>query len=260
MAIPGLNEPDLSNLDNPPLVVAGCQVQYEVSQESDFSNRLIELQKLLEVDYPIVEDLLKASVSFTTGQGAGLGVKGASQKVGAIFKTLDGKSLATVCPEFFAIETFEFRDWDDFVSRLASVTQSIDQLIGPQFFTRVGLRFVDQFEGGPGSTTSNWAEKINESLLGPILDESVGKMIKNCQQLIEFEFDEGLGVFLEHGMSHDAEGVNGNYILDIECFISGREPWESDLLIPLINRIYEGSLQIFQWAVTDGYFQKLKEA
>lgn len=89
-----------------------------------------------------------------------------------LFRSADGHWTVSVKSSAISLETSKYVDFEDFLERLMVVVRSAEPLIDADFFTRVGLRYINKI-GIEDGDPRDW---ISETLLAPFHNDVLGTL------------------------------------------------------------------------------------
>lgn len=153
----------------------------------------------------------------------------------------------TIKKDAVVIETSRYTDYKEMRSRTDEVIKAASGIIDSDFFTRVGMRYINAITTDGDSPLHEW---INPSLVGPVEQQGF-KGVADFAGRLRLETDDG-GCLLQHGLKHKSGGQVGlptlvpDYIIDIDCYRS--EVPLAETLATLDNmrmQVYS----MFQWAI-----------
>lgn len=257
--MPGLQlqAPRTERLQRSPLELVVCQVRHERNLAVADAKRALAVHAGLEEQYPSIDEAANMALNILGGP-AGVSTA-ADQQRGWNFRSTDGNWTVVLMPEFFALETRAYTDWDDFSARLTALVGLVDEVLEPSLEQRLGLRFIDRIAEPKMSTPAEWEGWIDDHLLGPILHQAFGPAIRSIQQVVQFDGGDDVEVILRHGCL--LEGQPGDqawhYLLDHDCSRSRARPFSADAVREGVQGLHELALSVFQTAVTPQLFERL---
>lgn|GEM_PF-1516474 len=166
------------------------------------------------------------------------------------FRSKQGRWVAVLRPSAITLETSRYTSFDEFEQQLKIVVEAAERTIDSDFFTRVGLRYInrlpckiDEIDG--------W---LNESLARPLAENVFGDVSEHWQQTRGQTY---LGGFLfQHGIGVDAKSqTSRNYILDFDLY---REDVDISEAMDTIRKLHELEFSLFSWALGDKARQYLQ--
>jgi uncharacterized protein (TIGR04255 family) len=123
--------------------------------------RTQQFREALRRDYPLYGEEAAVNVVF--------GPEGVKPDRGARLlrlTSLDGFWSVVLSSDFVALESRRYADIESFILRIASVWREVARIFDPQYQTRVGLRFINEFRVPDGDTYSRWRELLNPKVVG----------------------------------------------------------------------------------------------
>lgn len=142
------------------------------------------------------------------------------------------------------LETARYDSFDEFEAQLRIVIEAAKETIDSDFFTRIGLRYINTLPCGPREI-DGW---VNPSLVGPLVEGVYGDVEVYSQQI---RGTTGAGGYLfQHGLGVEAgpnSGKNG-YVLDYDFY--QEEVAVSDALAT-VRRLHELEFSLFSWSLGD---------
>lgn len=147
-----------------------------------------------------------------------------------------------------SLETSKYTSFADFSSRLRPVVEAASKVMDSDFFTRVGLRYINQLP--PDAVERGW---LNPKLVAPITGDGPMSKRSNSRfwQEIFGELDDDTGHFaFRHGFeaSRAVSGERAPYVVDIDVSC---EMVESSATFHLLENFNKASFGFFWWALAD---------
>lgn len=212
---------------------AVCELRFPTLLELE-SRPPDALQKALRKEYPLYERA-HALTGFTVG------VAGAERQTQLQhqLKSKDKKWTVLFRSSSVALESTAYRGFDDFMVRLTWVLRAVRPIIDSDFFTRIGLRYINAL---PFSEVDfdGW---VNPALAGTLVSGPFGEVSAFWQQA-QGPAERGWFSF-RHGLP-EAEGPKREYILDFDFYDENIDVAEAEAAI---NALHEQSYRFFCWAV-----------
>jgi uncharacterized protein (TIGR04255 family) len=163
-------------------------------------------QKLIRKAYPIYEPQV-------VEMGAG---EEALRENRYLFRSTDKQWTVSVKSFALSLETSKYIDFEDFFDRLMVVIRSAEPLIDADFFTRVGLRYINKITIEDGNPR-DW---ISKDLLAPLRNDVLGTL-SNYRCVLAGSLKNG-SYTLRHGVGGDeaaaATGPKLEYTLDFDYY------------------------------------------
>ena len=142
---------------------------------------------------------------------------------------------------------------------LTVLVESLGRLIKPSLVHRIGLRYVDRFHDSGFDSATAWRGRIDDTLLGPVLNSAFGDSVRGAQQQVEIRLDDHHGALLRHGPVRDDAGKCVQYLLDTDVFRHSSFAFDVREVIVSAERLNRTALSLFQASVTDTYLKELRE-
>jgi uncharacterized protein (TIGR04255 family) len=163
-------------------------------------------------------------------------------------------------PDFFALETRAYTDWQDFSERLSIIVRQVEKILKPRVERRLGLRFIDRIAEPKVDSPQEWEGWIHDSLLGPVLHPVFGPAVKSLQQVIQLDSDDNVEVLLRHGFSPEGTGEKQTwpYLLDNDCSRTGGRSFSSAMVMESVEQLHDLALAIFQASITPKLYDYLR--
>ncbi|MHB1536212.1 MAG: TIGR04255 family protein [Acidimicrobiales bacterium] len=259
--MPGLDlpAPDTRRLERSPLELVVCQIRHERSSAATAdATRAFAVRDGLEAEYPIDDEVTGLALNVVGGPSR---VSTATdQQQGWNFKSADGAWIVVLMPDFFALESRAYTDWDDFSTRLGELVRQVEGVLAPGVERRVGLRFIDRITDPKITSPTGWEGWINERLLGPILHDNFGPAIKSLQQVLQLDGGDGMEVLLRHGCLVDDPPVNQvwHYLLDYDCSRSRGRAFSADDIRDTTECLHDLALSVFQASIEPKLYDHLR--
>lgn len=176
-----------------------------------------------------------------------------SREVRYIFQSKDRNWTVTLKSFALALETSKYVDFEDFFSRFKQILDSARDIIDSDFFTRVGLRYV------------NWIPVEDEDLdgwiRGDLISPLTGGVLGAPQRFsgIVQGYMEGGGQYsLRHSLRSEQvnEKTRQTYVLDFDYFSENVEVGNVPALVQGFNKI---NFALFSWCLGDKAKKRLGE-
>lgn len=157
-----------------------------------------------------------------------------------VFSARGGSWSVTFKSSSIALETNQYSGFKEFSERLSDVLNKTDAVIDSDFFTRVGLRYINILPVDQ-EDLKDW---VNEALVGPLVGRNYGKVDIFHQEVVgrsehgSFSFRHGIGGGKEPGKTH--------YVIDFDFF---KEDVPEDEAEQLVERLHEEGFSFFLWTL-----------
>jgi len=153
-------------------------------------------------------------------------------------------------PTAISLEATGYTSFDEFKERLSAVIEAATSSLDLLFFTRVGLRYINNFPlPNESQAHQTW---VNPRLLAPLQLEELSGANRFWQE-ISGDHEAGCTYFLRHGYGI-SEGFG--YILDIDISLEGVEITSA---IPEVTRFREVAKRIFLDSISEHALKWMRE-
>lgn len=259
--MPGLvfPAPSTDRLERSPLELVVCQVRHERLSDASDAGKIFAVRDGLGGRYPFDEEAATINVNVSASPG-GIVPTGSERQQGWNFKSADGAWTVVLMPDFFALETRAYTDWQDFSERLRAVVGQVDEILKPSVERRLGLRFIDRITDPKVGSPQGWEGWIDDRLLGPVLHSSFGPALKGLQQVVQLDGGDNVEVLLRHGFTPEGAGEKQvwPYLLDHDCSRSGGRTFSAEAVMESVEQLHDLALAIFQASITPKLYDHLR--
>ena len=167
---------------------AVCELRFPVLYELEGPKPPAAFARALRKDYP--NQGLQEGLMLSMGVGAP-----PSRATSHVFRSKQNRWTINLQPSTLSIETNQYSSYEDFESRIAFLVDASKDIIDSEFYTRIGIRYINAFPFDP-ATIANW--------LNPDLAPALGKGVFGS--VTEFGhrvrgFIPGGGFYLAHGIA-----------------------------------------------------------
>lgn len=256
-----LPEPDTSRLSRSPLELVVCQVRHErklVVAEGQTALAVHEMLGGASGRYPNLDEITGAELNLVVGPGTVPNVS-ETKSSGWRFASADGTWVVTLMPDHFALETTAYTSWaKDFQPRLAEVAEAVAQHVAPTFERRIGLRYIDRITELGLKSVGAWEPYLSRELLGMALHPEIGPGVRQSQQHLLIEIDDGVVAGLRHGPVVEPGKEDVDYQLDFDISRQGSRPFDANVIKSVADEFNIFALQLFQASVTDDLLEALR--
>lgn len=208
----------------------------------------------------------RASQTLEVTLGATPGAVDQTTKPVRIFADASQQWLLTVTESAVALETTDYVSRDDFCSRSREIFDAIAEVSVPPVVDRVGLRYIDRFEGP-------LLDRMHEYVVPPlrVLHGLIGDGLSSessvSESVIVLGDDERLKV--RSGLLPPGAGFDPvvqplstpSWLLDLDVFtLQAGFPFDTAALDERLRRYADHVHSFFRWATTDAFitaFQRL---
>ena len=208
---------------------AVCELRFPTLLEYEMKPP-IQLQKELRKDYPYYEP----------EQSVQVGLEAVGREMRHLFKSRKKDWTVSFRASALALETSHYTNFEEFSERLKRVLTNSQGLLDTDFFTRVGLRYIDEILIADDEL-SGW---IREDLVAPLTQGVYGSVERFLQEIRGFT-DIGRYTF-KHGMVDSGQEVHKRYHLDFD-FYEENVPFDS--VFSMVSQVNQQSFRFFSWAM-----------
>lgn len=166
-----------------------------------------------------------------------------SQGVIHQFTTKRKDMVFTFKPDSLTLQTNKYRSFEEFSELLKKIVEEALPIVDTDFFTRVGLRYINGVEYSRSDLRSlnGW---INPQLVSTLTSGVYGS-ISQCIQVIQGFIPEGNYVF-RHGISGEGEPTGNDYLLDFDFYA---ETIEANETFERLRIFRQRTYEFFMWAL-----------
>ena len=157
--------------------------------------------------------------------------------------------------DFVALETNQYKQWEDFRELLQLVINTLFQIYEPAYLTRIGLRYKNVIDRNRlGLEDVDWRDLFSDFVLGQFAcDETSHLVLEHHGRTLVKLNDDGDLVRMEYGQVIDSAGDQSNklYLLDHDFYTNKEtEPDEQDI-VSRLNTYNALNRRLFRWGVSD---------
>lgn len=205
---------------------AVCELRFPALLEFE-TKPPVQLQKELRKEFP----------NYQRQQAVAL--DGQEKEIRHLLRSRKGNWLVSFKASSIALETSSYTDFDEFFVQLEAVIKKSSQLLDTDFFTRVGLRYINEIRIEDGML-EGW---IREELIAPTKD--VYGPLERFIQEVRGLTSSGKYTF-RHGIAGMEENKRDLYTIDFDFY---KENVEFDNALPIVSEFNKESFRFFLWAI-----------
>jgi len=225
-----LNLPDVGSVEYEKnfINLAVCELRFPSLLEFETATP-VQLQKRLRKDFPLYE----------RQEGVSIGLEIAKKEAKHVFRSRKGDSLVSFKTSAIALEMKKYKNFPEFRKQLELLLERSKELLDTDFFTRVGLRYINEIpiEGNLG----DW---IRPELVAPLIAGTYGKVSRFFQEV------RGSTTTGQYSFRHGFSGVEKTekmlYALDFD-FFDENVPFDS--VLSKVNDFNRESFRFFCWTI-----------
>lgn len=218
---------------------AVCELRFPTLLEFEAAPP-IGIQKALRKRFP----------DYRPSRDVSLGPDSVDQKFSHRFLSKKGDWLVSFKSSAIALETETYTNFEDFAGKLDWVVEKVAPLLDSDYFTRVGLRYINHIPIGDGPL-DGW---VRQDLVAGATDERLGQIDK-LETEIRGLTESGRYTF-RHGLATD-EQANRLYRLDFDFSAVTVERADVSSLVRDFNEL---AFWFFEWAAGEKAKAELGEA
>ncbi|MFG2823094.1 TIGR04255 family protein [Kitasatospora sp. NPDC048365] len=171
----------------------------------------------------------------------------------------DQSMTVTVMPDSIVVQVTRYERWSSSLRpALAVMLRGFGELITPELRFRLGLRYINRLVDPQAATPQAWQGRINDALMGPILDPIFGKLVASANQQLELAFGGGQGAVIRHGAFNDGASRSVSYLIDLDVFDGSTCTFDVDECLSQLQRMNRTALAMFQQATSNDFREELK--
>lgn len=217
---------------------AVCELRFPTLMELGEQRPPSSFVKALRKDYPHLELNNEVTLGLGTGNAGSSNIH--------IFRSAKLNWSVSLKQNALSIETTAYSGFDNLRERVLQVVDAAEKIIDSDFFTRIGLRYINVVKSGD-EDVAKW---INPFLIAPITSESFGG-INEFGGRMQLLAEDG-GCLLQHGIqfsnSMPDTPPKPDYLIDIDTYRSEVSLSNTAASIDIMHR---QAFDIFDWALTD---------
>lgn len=218
---------------------AVCELRFPTLMELGGSRPPAAFVSALRKEYPHLE--LANEVTF------GIGAGGAESNHTHIFRSSKLKWSVSLKQNAVTVETSNYSEYADLKQRVLYVVKAARSVIDSDFFTRVGLRYINVIECGSDDPVSGW---VNPDLIAPMHNENFTGISEYAGRLSLLAADGGC--LLQHGLQLVNTGrskpLKPEYVVDIDAY---RNEVDVEHVEMAIDIMHAQAFDIFDWSLGD---------
>ncbi|MCH7869656.1 MAG: TIGR04255 family protein [Myxococcales bacterium] len=211
---------------------AACELRFPALLKLD-SDPPIKIQQALRKEYPIYE----------IGASLDIGPAGVDRSKIHRFVSKRKDWIVGLSSHSIVLVTTNYQNFEKFRERLQFLIDRAVPELDTDFFTRVGLRYVNQIPIPESTDWSELGELINRDLIAPLIDGVYG-LIGPSENTVRGRTEVG-GYSFRHGMKPNPD-KSTCYELDFDWYT---ENVSVDDTIELVSIFNEKNFQFFHWCL-----------
>jgi len=206
---------------------AVCELRFPALLELE-ANPPVQLQKALKKDFPHYE------------RQQSVGLTNLEKDVRHLLRSKKGDWLVSIKSSSIALETNHYTHFEEFSAQLAMLINKSRPFLDTDFFTRVGLRYIN----GVGIEDGKIEGWIRDELIAPVVRGVYGAIDRFLQE-VRGKTTSDKYTF-RHGIAGLDEDKRDLYTIDFDFY---NENVEIDAVLPMVSEFNHESFQFFLWAI-----------
>ncbi|MBN7828316.1 TIGR04255 family protein [Stenotrophomonas maltophilia] len=188
----------------------------------------------------IIKALRKSYPTVEIGSEVSLGAPGPlSSSTVHVMRSLKGGWAISFKQSALTLEVQSYTGYPEFRRRVQEVIDATSAVIDSDYWTRVGLRFVNLIN--KGDPVAGW---VNPALLGPI-DAGVFKLVAEYSGRLA-SISEDNGFLLQHGLRIEEGRDHPSYVVDVDAFCN---TVTIDNTLEQLDALHAQVFNVFEWAL-----------
>lgn len=172
-----------------------------------------------------------------------------ASSLGHQFKTASGHWAVSLKSNSLTVETNQYTRFEDLLARLRVVIDAALPVIDSDFFTRVGLRYINLVR----TTGLGMTQWVNPQLTQS-LDAQQFSGVAEYSGRLQLSAPDG-GLLLQHGLAHKQDNARAeparpaqmpDYVIDIDAF---RNEVAVDDVSLAVQRCHDQAFTLFDWSL-----------
>jgi len=209
---------------------AVCELRFPTLFELEGERPPSSFAKALRKDYPL----------YQANDDLSVGVNGVDKAHLHVFASLRPGWNVTLRAASVTLETTKYDSFENFQKRLALVVRAAAEVIDSEYFTRIGLRYINVIPVG-SDRVSEW---LNPELVGLHSSEIFGGAVEFSGR-IAGPAELG-GYLLNHGLAGEVSARRKEYVIDMDFFAQDVEVGDA---ASVIDTLHKQEFELFSWTL-----------
>jgi uncharacterized protein (TIGR04255 family) len=169
----------------------------------------------------------------------------------------EGGAIITILPDSISLEVTAYRGWVMFHRTINALLETAAEVLRPEAETRLALRYINRLEQPAVQAPREWAELIDEHVLG-IIHHPIGEAVTAAQQQLQVRMTDSERATVQHGFLRDPVTNRLTYLLDFDVFREGARTLDLADATAAVEALHRAVLQLFQSFITPRLYEFLK--
>jgi len=215
---------------------AVCELRFPTLFELESDRPPAAFNKVLRKEYPTYELLRDLKVG-----GAGV-----AHSVAHAFRSKQARWSVTLRPSAVTLETTQYESFAGFQQRLAVVVKAAASVIDSDFFTRIGLRYINMLPCGRDSA----GEWVRPELVALLASGAFGELAE-CSGRVRGRTSTN-DFALQYGLGNEVD----TYAIDIDV---NSEEMATNKVAATVDMLHQEAFALFRWCVTEHTITELRK-
>jgi uncharacterized protein (TIGR04255 family) len=210
--------------------LAVCELRFPTLFELEAERPPLGFAKAVRKEYPLYNPLKNVNLNPL------------AQSNVHSFRSKKGRWTVTLRAAALSLETSNYDTFSEFEERLGFVLKAAEGTIDSDFFTRVGLRYINAMPFAP-SEVKQW---VNPALVSPLGEGTFGDVEEHWQR-VRGPTTVG-GYFFQHGLDTNPQAGRREYVLDFDFY---REDVTIPETLSIVRQLHDQEYAMFAWSLGD---------
>lgn len=219
---------------------AVCELRFPTLFELEQDRPPAEFANALRKEYPSHE----RANHLIVGQGRNMKAQQAH-----VFRSRKDRWTVNLRPSSVSLETSHYDCFEEFEERLTFTVSAALKVIDTEYFTRIGLRYVNGLPCGSGDKVEGW---VNPKLIGALPDGVFGIPDEMNTAIVGKTEIGGFG--FRHGFGKSEKTSEFVYVMDYDLFVDDAPASDA---IGIVRKLHDLQHTLFRWSLGPKAFDYL---
>lgn len=257
-------------LEQPPLALVICQVQYNQKIRVNDSGAAGAFQDRIDSQYPLFEQLETQRIQISSGVG-----RSPETQVSELIKVYQFSDLSrdwtvSLSAEAVSLECRSYPDFPAFLTRLAEVLSACIETVRPTIIQRIGFRYVNEIRV---DSAADAAKYVRPEMLGPLAVSPFAEQTNTATQSFELGTSGSARINFTHGYfprgttvqprPNDKPAEKAFYLIDVDVYrqfdLSVPTSFNVEATLDHVLTFHDTAAKFFWWAATDELIARCRE-